>query len=556
MPVPLRSLLALLAAALGTTGAAAALKAGTGPSGGGIVLYVTMDVIPPWGYGDDCGTLDASNVSANVGDHVHLCYIGLNNTAQTLNLHSLSNDVDGDLFTDFDVTIPPGNQQNLAELRFTVQSTRDLVHTWTASDGAGGGSFSTTTQTHLEALVPAIAISQATVDATAAPGEVIHQPLNIASIGSADLSWHFGESVASGDSDDAGLIAHARTTVATTPAAPEGTASTIPAYAVEIAATGNRYVALDLAAPSTPLAIPSAALPDVAGGTFVDNDFSREILLSDSAGLIEIDTQTGTVDTINALTAPLAGELGWRGLAWDPHARVLYALSTDGTLPTLYEIDAQSGTPTRIGAINDRTLTVNGIFSAIAVDSDGRLFAIDQTNDLLVAVALDNYNLPDRVSGYTIGPLGVDVDGLAGLAFDGATDTLYLSAIDAATGANGMYTVDTVTGAATRVASIGTPASRYLALAAVSSARPCGVAGDVAWLSMSSYIEPPSPPGEEVTDNVILDATDLAPGSYDATLCLHSNDAARRKIPIPVHFTVAGADAGRIFSAGFEGGTR
>ncbi|HEY0233297.1 MAG TPA: DUF4394 domain-containing protein [Dokdonella sp.] len=538
------------------TGSAAAVGAAAGPSGGAIVLYVTMDVIPPWGYGDDCGTLDASNVSANVGDHVHLCYIGLNNTAQTLNLHSLANDIDGDLFTGFDVNIPPGNQQNLAELRFTVRSTRDLVHTWTASDGAGGDTFTTTTQTHLEALAPTVELSQTTFDATAAPGEVIYQPLSIASIGSADLSWHFGESAATGNADGSSLAMHTPTNTRSAPAAPAGTPATIPAYAVEIAAAGNRYVALDLAAPSTPLVVAGATLPDIVGGTFIDDDFSHEYLLSDSGGLLEIDTQTGAVDTINALTAPLAGELGWHGLAWDPHARVLYALSTDGTLPTLYEIDPLSGATNRIGAINDRTLTVNGIFSAIAVDSDGRIFAIDQTNDLLVAVALDHYNLPDRVSGYTIGSLGIDVEGLASLAFDGATDTLYLSAIDAAAGTNGMYTLDPVTGAATPLSSIGNPDSRYLALAAVGSARPCGVAVDVAWLSVSTYVEPPLPPGEEVTDNVIFDATDLAPGSYDATLCLHTNDATRRKIPLPVHLTVATSEQGSIFRAGFEGGTR
>ena len=51
------------------------------------------------------------------------------------------------------------------------------------------------------------------------------------------------------------------------------------------------------------------------------------------------------------------------------------------------------------------------------------------------------------------------------------------------------------------------------------------------------------------------DATDLAEGTYDANLCLHTNDAARRKVPIPVHFTV-GAGADDIFDASFEGGVR
>ena len=52
---------------------------------------------------------------------------------------------------------------------------------------------------------------------------------------------------------------------------------------------------------------------------------------------------------------------------------------------------------------------------------------------------------------------------------------------------------------------------------------------------------------------VIYDATDLAPGEYDANLCLHTNDARQRKVPIPVHLSV-GANRDAIFGASFEGG--
>ena len=241
-------------------------------------------------------------------------------------------------------------------------------------------------------------------------------------------------------------------------------------------------------------------------------------------------------------------------MAWDPVERVLYALSTNGVLPSLYTIDPGTGATVRLGEINDRTLTINGIYTAITVDSDGRIFAIDATNDLLVAVARDEYSLEGRVSGYTVGPLGLDVDVFSALAFDSATNTLYLSTIPAAA-PSAMYTLDTVTGLATPIGSIGGGSNAYVAMAAVTSARPCGLAGDVAWLSLDTYIEAPLGPGASAPVGVILDATDLAEGTYDANLCLHTNDAARRKVPIPVHFTV-GAGADDIFDASFEGGVR
>ena len=60
-------------------------------------------------------------------------------------------------------------------------------------------------------------------------------------------------------------------------------------------------------------------------------------------------------------------------------------------------------------------------------------------------------------------------------------------------------------------------------------------------------------PGAIQQVGVIYDATDLAPGEYDANLCLHTNDARQRKVPIPVHLSV-GANVDAIFGGTFEGG--
>ena len=516
------------------------------PAGGGTILYVAMDVIGPGGRGDDCGALEDSSITANIGDHVHVCWFGQNNTADDLTVHTISDNLVGDIFTDFDLDIPATQMQLLADFRITVTSTQDATNTWIARAGEGGAPITATLTTHIEALEPKL-VATPDGDASASPGEVVRGALQLTNMGSSDLAWHFGEADMPGAAPFVVQLFDA-TRARTTPSG----APPIPAYAVAMRASGNRLVSLDMAAPTDPVELPRT-LPDaISAGAFVDDDYSRELLLSDTDGLIAIDTSTGAVETINAATTPDAGDSGWLAMAWNPVDRMLYALSTNGALPSLYSIDPATGETLRLGEINDRTLTINGIYTALAADSDGRMFAIDATNDLLVAVARDEYSLPGRVSGYTVGPLGIDVDSLSALAVDAATNSLFLSAATA-DGTGILYVLDPVTGGATPIDVIGDGTAGYLAMSAVASARPCGLANDVSWLSLVSYIEPPLAPGAIQQVGVIYDATDLAPGEYDANLCLHTNDARQRKVPIPVHFSV-GANRDAIFRAAFEGG--
>lgn len=533
-------------ALFGVAALSCAAQAIAATHGGDTILYVAMDVIGPGGRGDDCGSLDDSNITANIGDHVHVCWFGQNNTADDLTVHTISDSLVGDLFTDFDLDIPATQMQLLADFRITVTGTQDVTNTWTAHAGAGGPPIVATLTTHIEALEPKLVLAP-DGDASANPGEIVRGALQLTNMGTADLAWHFGEA----DMPSAAPLAPQTFDATRTRATPNG-APPIPAYAVAMRASGNRLVSLDMVAPTDPVELPGT-LPDaISAGTFVDDEYSRELLLSDTDGLIAIDTTTGAVETINAATAPDAGDTGWLAMAWNPADGILYALSTNGTLPSLYAIDPATGDTERLGEINDRTLTINGIYTALAADSDGRMFAIDATNDLLVAVARDEYSLPGRVSGYTVGPLGIDVDSLSAIAVDAATNALFLSATNAS-GAGVLYVLDPVTGGATEIGVIGDGTAGYLAMSAVASARPCGLANDVAWLSLASYIEPPLAPGAMQQVGVIYDATDLPPGEYDANLCLHTNDARQRKVPIPVHFSV-GANRDAIFGATFEGG--
>ena len=85
---------------------------------------------------------------------MHVCWFGLNNTATDLTVHSISDTLDGDIFTDFDLDIPPTQMQLLADFRITVKQTVDITETWTAYATAGGNPVTATATTHIEALRP------------------------------------------------------------------------------------------------------------------------------------------------------------------------------------------------------------------------------------------------------------------------------------------------------------------------------------------------------------------------------------------------------------------
>lgn len=283
------------------------------PAGGGTILYVSMEVIGPGGHGDDCGALNDSSITGNVGDHVHVCWFGQNNTADDLTVHSISDSLDGDIFTDFDLDIPATQMQLLADFRVTVKESLDITNTWVARAGAGGNPITATAMTHIEALQPTLALDAPSLGATAVAGEIVHDTLTLTNAGTGDLAWHFGEA----DVPGASLFAPQHEDFLHAVKAPSGTAM-VPAYAVQIADGGNHLVSLDMAAPDDPTVVPGT-LPDaISAGAFVGDDYSHELLLSDTDGLIVVDTTTGALDTINAATAPDAGDTGWLAMAWNP----------------------------------------------------------------------------------------------------------------------------------------------------------------------------------------------------------------------------------------------
>ena len=80
----------------------------------------------------------------------------------------------------------------------------------------------------------------------------------------------------------------------------------------------------------------------------------------------------------------------------------------------------------------------------------------------------------------------------------------------------------------------------------------CATPDVVPWLSLApdnGTVVAGDPP---TSVDVTLDATTLAPGVYNANVCVHSNDAANDLVSVPVAFTVAVSAADQIFLDGFD----
>ena len=81
----------------------------------------------------------------------------------------------------------------------------------------------------------------------------------------------------------------------------------------------------------------------------------------------------------------------------------------------------------------------------------------------------------------------------------------------------------------------------------------CDNPATIPWLSASPDTGSAAA-GETDLSTITADATGLAVGTYDAQLCVLSNDAVNPIVEVPVEFEVtAGIDDG-IFCDGFEGG--
>jgi hypothetical protein len=79
----------------------------------------------------------------------------------------------------------------------------------------------------------------------------------------------------------------------------------------------------------------------------------------------------------------------------------------------------------------------------------------------------------------------------------------------------------------------------------------CDVPSAIPWLSATPALGNTAAGATDLS-TITADATGLAPGTYDALLCVDSNDAANPTVVVPVEFTVEAGENDGIFCDGFE----
>lgn len=432
---------------------------------------------------------------------------------------------------------------------------------WRPSDPAA---YSRTQQIHIAAHAPVLRVDAASVAATAPSHGTASATLGIANDGDGRLDWatgvdtratsHFPVSPrivtrrGAAPFDPLANTAPRRVGTTRTSQVPaDGT--TWPLWAFDIA---NGYLL------QTNRDTPGYGIDDgtikgypgsrtITGAEFIDDDFSR-LYAYDTAShaLLRYDPITSTPnilagETVVGIAALPTDEFG-HGLKQDPTTGAVYLVTTTGQASRLWTIDIATAAVREVGEIAG----MPGVL-AIAFDAEGRLYGVDAIFDVLVAI--------DKTTGaaQAIGDLGITTGGnISALAFDPTDGVLYFAGYDAASA--GLYHVDTTTGAATYLAMLSGPdggPAQFGAMAFAHRASRCTQPADVPWLVpvlTGGSIAPGAAPASLALG---FDAASLGDGVYTANLCIHSNDPLRRRVALPVTFTVGSGDA--IFADGFEG---
>jgi hypothetical protein len=425
---------------------------------------------------------------------------------------------------------------------------------------------------HADIGAAQLALPITELDAQAATGIRITQPLVIGNTGNRPLTWNAGEYPPTGvaplsrraieapSGERLATIGQRRSPKnpaagAPRPASPHSILGELglPAYAVQVTEGGNLqdYIRFDVFDPGQDQA--TVLAPDllssnvnISGGDFVDNDFSREWMLDFFNLLYTFDTTTGEKTLVGwPVPQMIQANEQWWGTSWDPATGNFYAVSNASNgWSGLYSIDLTTAAATFIGQI-DIGMQTNVV--DIAVDQNGQMYGLDTVNDALLAI--------DKTSGEAtiVGLLGVDASFAQSMKFDRSTGTLYWMSYDVS-GSGAVATIDPVTGAATPALPTG-DGRELVAFAIAKAGGDCTQPLDASWLTLETTSGTAQPGDAFGLYNVDFDATTLPAGEYDATICVFSNDPAYRTHPaaVPVHFNVAPGDNDSIFEDGFDG---
>ncbi|MEI7981204.1 MAG: carboxypeptidase-like regulatory domain-containing protein, partial [Bacteroidota bacterium] len=179
-----------------------------------------------------------------------------------------------------------------------------------------------------------------------------------------------------------------------------------------------------------------------AGGTFdaLNTGFIYLIDFNDNF-LKKADITSGAVIPIGFCN-PGNYPNRWTGISVDKTTNVMYGIATNLGVSKLYTIDMNTGTITLIGS--------TGIPGAIdlAIDGKGQMYSFDIVNDEAWKV--------DKTTGASIllGSIGYDANYAQGMGWDPATDIIYITAYNDATGYSELRILDRITGNTTLVGNL------------------------------------------------------------------------------------------------------
>lgn len=310
-----------------------------------------------------------------------------------------------------------------------------------------------------------------------------------------------------------------------------GSGMQVPAYS-NTGWTHSDFVMLDAEVPGVLTTIRDPQVDTIYAAGFLNNDFSRQFFVAGAPGTDAVlalgaygwlDTTTGDYTQLGVVANP-AGITNWTSLSQDPTTGEVYLVGL-GSDSRLYTIDPSNGNLQFVGVIGGYTGVV-----AIAFSPEGLLYGIDIVTDELLAI--------DKTNGgaAAIGPLGGNANFAQDMDFDQSTGTLYWAAYFGS-GNSQMMKVDTSTGAATPIGPIQDGAELLSFSIAVASGN-CSDPADVPWLSVSSSGGTIQPGDADHSVTVTMDSTGLPDGLYEASVCIRSNDPARRVVEVPVSFQV------------------
>ncbi len=420
---------------------------------------------------------------------------------------------------------------------YTATSGADGVYTFpqvlggtydVTAEAMGYNSFSTTGivitggQTATLPIVlnaPVMVVNPASLTVNILPGATTDQTIAVNNTGDGSLTWTAAVQANSKRQVSIpasnGNFAHTPATLGVAPAAKNtnvitgGTtkgAKGSVAYGFDV--NNGAFMSFDMDNPSSPTTIASVTVTPF-GGTFdgTHTDFMYIIDYNDGA-IKTIDVATGNVTTVGP--AGLASGNTPTGLTCDKSTGILYATCTNGSESLIYTVDPSTGAATLIGP--------TGIPALIdfAIDGTGQMYGYD--------IVGDNAYTIDKTTGTStlLGSIGFDANYAQGMAWDPATDAIYLAAYSTA---GELRLFDKTTGNSAMIGSLPSEIDGF--------AFPGG--GTTPWIT----IAPKTgivPAGNSQNVTVHFDATELTEGDYTATITFASDpNVGTVNVPVTLH---------------------